>query len=162
LDSNKTLIVKKTDPQTLQNIQTLSQMIQNLSPTINKKEADKLAKESIYYAMHLANTYDLVAPPTFQNYLVNQNQRERGLCYHWVQDILAHLNKEEYPSLGIYKVVANKGEYFTEHHAISITARGKPFHQGIVLDAWRNSGIMFFSLIQQDTQYTWHEQKRIQ
>lgn len=156
------MVVKKIDAETLNKIQTLSLMIQNLSPTVNKKEADKLAKESIYYAMHLANSYDLVAPPTFQNYLVNQNQRERGLCYHWVQDILAYINKDEYPTLGIYKVVANKGEYFTEHHAISITARGKPFNEGIVLDAWRNSGAMYFSLIQLDTQYTWHEQKRIQ
>lgn len=162
LDENKTLQVKKIDEETVVNIETLSEMIQELSGEINPQEAQNLAYQTIYYAMHLANEYDLVAPPSYQNYLVNQKQRERGLCYHWARDILAYLKKEEYPTLGIYEVVSNKGEYFFEHHAISITAKGKPFDEGILLDAWRNSGTLFFTRIKDDPAYRWSEKRRVQ
>lgn len=162
LDKNNTIQVKKIDEETVQNIEMLSEMIQALSSEINPLEAQNLAYQTIYYAMHLANEYDLVTPPSFQNYLVNQKQRERGLCHHWAKDILAYLKKEDYPSLGIYEVVSNKGEYFFEHHAISITAKGQPFHEGIVLDAWRNSGVLFFTRIKEDPQYQWQEKRRVQ
>lgn len=161
LDTNNNIEVKKTDPKTIQNIEQLSQMIQNLSPQITKQEANDVANKSIYYAMYLANSYDLVAPPSFQNFLVNQNQRERGLCHHWVSDILTYLKTQDYPTLGIYEVVANQGSYFYEHHAISITAKGRPFDEGIVLDAWRNSGKMFFSYIKDDMDYKWVERRRV-
>lgn len=162
LDRNNTLQVKKFDEETVLNIETLSEMIQALSVEINPQEAQNLAHQTIYYAMHLANEYDLVSPPSFQNYLVNQKQRERGLCYHWAKDILAYLKKEEYPTLGIYEVVSNKGEYFFEHHAISITAKGRPFDEGILLDAWRNSGTLFFTRIKEDKEYRWSEKRRVQ
>ncbi|MDY0327873.1 MAG: hypothetical protein RBR07_06445 [Arcobacteraceae bacterium] len=161
LNANNTIEVTKTDPKTVQNIELLSQMIQNLSPQITKEEARDVANKSIYYAMYLANSYNLVAPPSFQNFLVNQNQRERGLCHHWVSDIVSYLKTEEYPTLGIYEVVANQGSYFHEHHAISITAKGRPFDEGILLDAWRNSGTMFFSYVTKDMDYKWKERRRV-
>jgi hypothetical protein len=162
LDKNNTIQVKEIHEETVLNVETLAEMIQALSSEINPQEAQNLAHQSIYYAMHLANEYDLVAPPSFQNYLVNQKQRDRGLCYHWAKDILAYLKKEEYPTLGIYEVVSNKGEYFFEHHAISITAKGRPFHEGILLDAWRNSGRLFFTRIKEDKEYRWSEKRRVQ
>ncbi|MDY0321706.1 MAG: hypothetical protein RBR23_08250 [Arcobacteraceae bacterium] len=162
LSEDSRVKLTKEDLQTKQKIETLAQMIQSLSPKINKIEAYNIAQNSIYYSMHLANSYDLVKPPSFQNFLVNQNLRQRGLCHQWASDILDYLKKDKYETIGIYKVISNEGDYFTEHHAISITARGEPYDKGIVLDAWRNSGDLYFAYVTQDKEYKWYHRKRVQ
>jgi len=161
LDENNTLQMQKKDLATQEKIQALSNLIQNLSITVDKNEADLVAYRSIYYAMHLANSYELVSPALFHNFLVNQNFKERGLCYHWRNDILFFLKKETYHTLSIYEVVANKSDYFLEHHAISITAIGTTFDNGILLDGWRNSGELFFIPLKEDRAYVWKEKRKV-
>ncbi|MEA1915673.1 MAG: hypothetical protein U9N30_10210 [Campylobacterota bacterium] len=161
LNSKNELIVTKQDIQIQKRIEELSLNIQHLSKSVSPKDANDIAYKTTYYAMHLANDYALVAPALFQNYLVNQKKKERGLCYHWVTDILKYLENSDYKTLGIYKVVANKGEY-NEHNAISITAFYETFDKGILLDAWRDSGKLFFIPIQEDSIYDWKLRKKIQ
>lgn len=161
LDENDSIVINQKNPQTEKKINDLSMMIQSLSPKINPSEAHNLAYTTTYYAMHLANTYDLVAPAGYHNYLINQNKKNRGLCYHWVMDILEYIDKKDYPSLSIYRVVSNKGEYF-EHNAISVAKRGEPFDSGILLDAWRNSGRLFFTPVKEDKRYRWNEREKLQ
>lgn len=160
LDENNALKVQKKDLSTLEKIQTLSSLIQNLSITVNKHEADLIAYKSIYYSMHLANSYELVSPALFHNFLVNQNFRKRGLCYHWRDDILLFLQEETYHTLTIYEVVANKSDYFLEHHALSITAKGEAFDEGILLDSWRDSGELFFIPLKEDSTYIWEKKRK--
>lgn len=161
LSEDSRVKLTKEDLRTKQKIETLAQMIQSLSPKIDQTEAHNIAKNSIYYSMHLANSYDLVKPPSFQNFLVNQNLRDRGLCHQWASDILDYLLKNDYQTVSIYKVVANKGSYLFEHHALSITPKDYPFDRGIILDAWRNSGDLFFVYTTEDKQYFWELVKKI-
>lgn len=161
LDENEKLTISQTNYKVDKKVKELTKLLENLSASVDNNEAQKLAHTTIYYALHLANTYDLVAPAGYQNYLINQKKKSRGLCYHWVTDILQYINKNDYPSFGIYRVVANKGEYF-EHNAISLTSRGNPYDSGILLDAWRHSGMMYFKPINEDKRYNWKEREKIQ
>jgi hypothetical protein len=161
LDKNNQIVVLKQKKDVQKKIEDLSNKILQLSSIISKKEAYDLAYKSTYYAFALANQYDLMAPALYQNYLVNQKQRKRGLCYHWVTDIVNYLKNYKYKTIGIYKVVANKGKY-NEHNAISITAKNQPFDEGILLDAWRDSGKLFYTAIKEDIRYKWKLRRKIQ
>jgi hypothetical protein len=161
LNKQNQLIVLKEKKEVQARIKELSNMIQQLSTNISKDQANDLAYRSTYYAFALANQYDLMAPALYQNYLVNQKQRKRGLCYHWVTDIVKYLINFDYSTLGIYKVVANKGKY-NEHNAISITAKNQSYDKGILLDAWRDSGKLFFIPIKKDIKYKWKLRRKVQ
>ena len=76
-------------------------------------------------------------------------------------DILKYIDRSKYSNIQFYRVVANKGEYF-EHNAISIAAKEMPYEEGILLDAWRNSGTLFFIPIKDDHRYDWKEREKLQ
>jgi hypothetical protein len=42
-----------------------------------------------------------------------------------------------------------------EHNAVVVTAKGQPFSEGIVLDAWRDSSDLFFTKVEEDREYFW-------
>lgn len=161
LNHHNQCFISKTNTKTTNRINKLSQQIQSLSKEISPKESNKFAYTTTYYAMHLANNYQLVSPALYHNFLINQKQKKRGLCYHWVTDILKYLENSNFKTLGIYKVVANKGLH-NEHNAISITAPNHPFDEGILIDAWRGSGKLFFIPIKEDRYYNWKLRRKIQ
>ncbi|HOC52079.1 MAG TPA: hypothetical protein PKI07_13410, partial [Verrucomicrobiota bacterium] len=47
-----------------------------------------------------------------------------------------------------------------EHSSVVLTAPGQPFEQGIVLDAWRRSGRLYWSGVKED-KYPWIEGRLI-
>ena len=147
--------VKVLTPQKrTENIQHLSQMLLNTSNLIDKGEALDLAKSSVEYAEILAKKYELVSPPLLQNTLVNIGIKERGLCYEWSNDLLAYLLDKEYRSFQFHHVGSNIGSYF-EHNALAVSAKGLGVEQSIVLDAWRDSGKLYFIEINRDKKYDW-------
>ncbi len=46
---------------------------------------------------------------------------------------------------------------YWEHSSIVVSAKDKPIENGIILDAWRNSGKLFWSNFTDDTRYHWVE-----
>lgn len=144
----------KIDKSTNQKIKQLSLQIQSLSRTINQSEAEKLAKEVVIYSKKLASDYDLVSPPLYHNYLVNKGIKKRGLCYHFANDMKNHIDHQNYKTIIVHNIISNKNEYF-EHTALSVTSIGMDFKDGIILDAWRDSGELFFSKLKDDTRYNW-------
>lgn len=133
---------------------SLSKMIQTLSNKITKKQSLELANDAITYSKYLANEYKIVTPPLFHNTLVNLNIKEKGYCYHFANDLFTHLNKKKYENIKITKIVADRGKYF-EHTSLILSSKGVRFEDSIVLDAWRNSGILFFSKVKDDERYKW-------
>ena len=138
----------------------LSIMLQELNVTVDQREANNLAKEAIFYARRLSKKYELVSPPLWHNTLINIGIKKRGLCYEWAEDLLAYLHKKRYQSLIFHYVGANIGNYF-EHNAIAVSAKGMGFENGILLDAWRGSGNLFFVKIKEDEKYEWHSRKGV-
>ncbi len=147
--------VKEATPEeNCQSIQRLSKMLLQSSDRVNKDEADDLAKSTVEYATDLAKEYKVVTPPLWQNTLVNFGLKERGLCHEWSSDLWAYLIRKNYKSLEFHHVGADVGSYF-EHNALSVSAKGQGVKESIVLDAWRNSGKLYFIEIDRDEKYVW-------
>lgn len=134
----------------------LTQRIRQLSPAVDPEEADVLATTACDYSWQLARTYRVVRPARWHNLLVNCGLRQRGLCYHWADDLGTRLAELRLKSIELHYAAAHRGSYLREHNALVITGPGQTFEQGLVLDAWRNSGRLFWAEVTADS-YPWRE-----
>lgn len=122
----------------------------------NLTEAGQLAETAISYSYHLADEYRLVRPPIFHNVLVRMGLKDRGLCYHWTEDLIQRLYLLKLKNFQLHWGVAYRGSELREHNTVVVTAKGKPFEDGIVLDPWRNSGDLYWVRVKNDY-YPWQE-----
>lgn len=141
-------------------VKALEQMLNALSPKINPYEARDLAKSSVDYSQFLAKKYEVVTFPWLQNTLVNIGVKKRGLCYEWTEDLLNFLVQRNYRSLALHAIGANIG-YLNEHNALAVSAIDEGVENSIILDAWRDSGNLYFNKINQDEDYEWRERVRL-
>lgn len=133
----------------------LSYLFQSLDASISASEASKLSRDIFYKTHKLAKEFELTSPPLLHNFLVNIGLREKGLCYQWSDALYAHLSGETYPSFEFHLFGANIGEYFSEHNALVVVAKGQAVQEGIIIDPWRNSGELYFSKVRNDPEYKW-------
>ncbi len=142
-----------------ENIETIHQLslaITQLSATINQNEAKKVATIATLYPLELANEYQLVKPPLFHNTLINMKLKKRGFCYHFAQDISQKLKKLQLKTIEL-RWATHKRQQYWEHNAIVLTAKQQSFKQGILLDAWRDSGKLYWNHVYKDNAYDWSE-----
>ena len=135
-------------------ISQLEQELIALSATIDKTEARILAEASVRESAMLAEDYQLVRPAVAHNLLVAFGIRERGLCYHWTEDLMKRFQALDLRSVQLHWAVAYRGSDLREHNCVVITAIGQPFPEGIVLDPWRNSGSLYWARVSED-RYPW-------
>jgi hypothetical protein len=45
----------------------------------------------------------------------------------------------------------------SEHNVVVVTAKGQPFHTGILLDNWRYSARLAWGFVAQDREYEWKQ-----
>ena len=140
----------------LNKIKQLQQDLETLSNNIDSLEAEQLAETSVTYSLFLAEEYRLVRPPYLHNILVRIGIKDRGLCYHWAEDLLERLTSLELKSFILHRGVAYKGSDLREHNSVVVTARGQDFNEGIVLDPWRDSGDLYWARVKTD-RYPWEE-----
>ena len=142
-------------------VQKLSKEIASLSPTIDKDEALDIALFSTSYTKKLANSYDLVGFPKFQNFLINIGVKKKGYCYNYANDLAAALLHRGYKSVSIYRAAHKRFTYF-EHNCVVITPKERN-DIGVILDGWRNSGKLYFDYMKDDKKnYNWKIFKKIQ
>ncbi len=141
-----------------QKVDDLERLILSLDATIAQDEARKLSKSSIFYTLKLAKKYKAISSPWLQNTLVNIGLKPRGLCHEWTEDLLRYLVAQNYKSLEFHAVGANIGS-LNEHNALAVSAKGKGIEKSILLDAWRNSGDLYFIEINRDKGYKWEERR---
>lgn len=139
-----------------ENMNKLSKKIDNLSKKIDKKEARNASYEAIKYSKYLANKYKIVKPAIFHNTLVNLELKEKGYCYHYANDLMQYLQEKDFKSFYFIRAVANRGEYF-EHSSVVLTRDDISFENSILLDAWRDSGELFFTKVKDDEKYKWEK-----
>ncbi len=139
-----------------QKIQILANDILSLSKEIDKNEALKSSYDAITYSKHLANKFQVVGPALFHNTLINLNLKEKGFCYHYANELQLYLKRKKFKTFKFIRVVSNRGEYF-EHSSIILTRDDISFEDSIVLDAWRDSGELFWSKVKDDTRYKWEK-----
>ncbi|NPA82490.1 MAG: hypothetical protein GXO31_07750 [Epsilonproteobacteria bacterium] len=139
-------------------IDKLYSMLISLDPKIDRYEAKELAKTAVLYPIYLSKKYDLVYPPNFHNFLVNINLRQKGLCYQWVEDLMKEIGCKNFKSFSFHWGVANRGK-LNEHNVIVVTAKNASYESGIVFDAWRNSGDLYFNYLKNEKKYKFKEWK---
>jgi hypothetical protein len=135
-------------------IKQLEQELIGLNATIDKAEARILAETAVRESAVLAEEYQLVRPAVSHNLLVVFGIKDRGLCYHWTEDLMTRLQALGLKSFQLHWGVAYRGSELREHNCVVITARGQPFLEGIVLDPWRNSGNLYWAQVSKD-RYPW-------
>jgi len=131
----------------------LARRLRDLGPEVDAAEALLAAKTACSYSLALATQYRVVRPPFLHNILVNMGRRDRGLCFHWAEDISEELERLQLQTLEIHRGVARLGRR-GEHSSVVLTAVGQPFEEGVVLDGWRRSGRLYWQAVRQD-KYKW-------
>ncbi len=136
-----------------QRTQQLSQALQQLAPDSTPQAAHTLAKIAVETASRLRTDYDVALAPWLHNIEVNSGIKTRGLCFHYAKDLSAALQPALAPYWQMYRVQA-RPKQLLEHNAIVLVGRGQPWQSGIVLDAWRNAGVLYFGPVLLD-KYPW-------
>ncbi|CAA6803205.1 MAG: Unknown protein [uncultured Thiotrichaceae bacterium] len=147
-------VATKLTEEQKKSISGLKQALLRLSPNVSEQEATILAHDSVVYSMVLANKYKLTYPPLWHNVLVNSKKRPRGLCYHWQRDLMTHFRKKKLQTFDLKEGVAYEKDYWREHNTMVVTAKGQSFDSGVVIDPWRNSGILAWAPVTND-KYPW-------
>jgi hypothetical protein len=137
-------------------ISTLQNDLADLNRQASAQEAERVAETAVTYSGDLAEEYDLVRPAVLHNMFVRIGLKDRGLCYHWAEDLMRQLQLLDLKTYQLHWGVAYRGSELREHNSVVITARGEPFETGMVLDPWRNSGDLYWALIKTD-KYPWVE-----
>ncbi|MFC1578474.1 hypothetical protein ACFL36_05630 [Thermodesulfobacteriota bacterium] len=145
-----------TEDAHFEKISALQNDLADLNRQANMLEARQLAETAITYSSDLSAEYDLVRPAILHNVFVRMGIKDRGLCYHWTEDLIKRLQSLDLKTYQLHWGVAYRGSELREHNSVVITAIGEAFEKGMVLDPWRNSGDLHWALIQTDT-YPWKE-----
>jgi hypothetical protein len=153
--------ISRGELETGHRVASLQQELAGLSSGTEPEEARLLAQTAIAYSRALAERYRVVPPALFHNLLIQMGIRERGLCYHWTEDLMRHLQSLALKSYRLHWGVAFKGSDLREHNSVVITARDHSFADGLVLDPWRNSGNLHWVAVRKDS-YPWQELPRDQ
>ena len=140
-------------------IAALTEKLLGLSPSANRLEASRAADVAVRYPLLLAETWHATRPAVLNNGLVNLRLHPRGLCYQWADALTVKLMTLRLQTLEIHRGVAKLGTRH-EHSCVVLTAHGRPFADGIALDAWRGGGEIHFAPVSQD-KYAWKEAELI-
>ena len=119
-------------------------------------EAGRVAETAVRYSAYLAEKYEVVRPAVLHNVLIRLGLKNRGLCYHWTEDLLKKLQSLDLRTYQLYWGVAHQGSELREHNSVVISRKGQAFEEGMVLDPWRNSGDLYWALVKTD-RYPWKE-----
>ncbi|AHD11024.1 hypothetical protein [Phaeobacter gallaeciensis] len=154
-----TALVTGCAPQTSggqDDVSRLRHAIEALSPDVHPAEAARAAQIAYDHATALAEEYQVTTSPILHNTLVNSGVRQRGLCYHYAEDMQARLQNEGFQSLTILRAIAApRNSFRIEHSSAVIAPKGADIYGGIVLDPWRHGGNLYWSATSDDPRYDW-------
>ena len=133
-------------------IRELRDALVALSPTVDPAEAALFSVTVHTAARSLARQYQMSPNPAYQNFLINIGARQRGYCAHFTRDIGTRLKEFRFKTLVLHWGAAY-ARTADEDNCLVVTARNQPFLDGIVLDAWRQAGRLFWSPVRKDYEY---------
>lgn len=135
-------------------ISSLQSRLKELGPGVDAVEARRVAETAVTHSLRLADEYRVVPPARWHNLLIQISIRERGLCFHWTEDLMKRLQTLQVTTYELHWGVAHRGSDLREHNSVVVTALNQPFEKGLVLDPWRNTGDLVWVLVEQDA-YPW-------
>ncbi len=118
-------------------------------------EADDIAKSVVETLYTLSQKWKSGGSALFNNFLINLGTKERGFCYHYVAWLRDPLLKRDWKFFDIRWGTAWE-DTFRENNALVVTAKGRPFEEGLAVDAWRTAGRPFWTPVKGD-RFPWVE-----
>lgn len=106
----------------------------------SRADAARVAVEAVSVSQRLAHDYRIVRPAGLHNCLVNTERRDRGLCWHWMEDLYPRMRDLNVKEFTFVCAVRDSGRLFREHHCVVAIPKGGSFNQGLVLDPWEKGG----------------------
>ncbi len=131
----------------------LAEDLKGLSPTVDPKEAERLATVAVERCAHLRKQYNIRNHRWIHNVAIYWGVTERGNCWQWATDLKAELDRYRWRTLRVERIESHVGRTFHEHHSLAISAVDRPDLRW-VLDAWRHEGILWFGEMKSDV-YPW-------
>lgn len=149
-------------PPDQRDIAALSAGLRGLGPDVDPEEADRAARIAFEHTGDLARAYEITDPPLIHNTKVNLGLRPRGLCRHWAEDMESRLLAERFRTLELHRAIANADNPFRiEHSTAIISRRGDTLDDGIVLDPWREGGVLHWVPTRADARYAWRPREEV-
>ncbi len=133
-------------------IRKLRDTLVALGPDVDPGEAEQVSVIAHTAARSLAREYGVVWTSGYQNLLIHMGKRQRGYCGHYVRDIGERLKKLKLKTLVLHWGGAYSGT-IDENNGLVVTARNQPFADGILMDAWRHAGRLFWCPLKDDSAY---------
>ncbi|MDJ0637655.1 MAG: hypothetical protein QNJ20_02380 [Paracoccaceae bacterium] len=133
----------------------LTRVILGMGPGIDPEEAARAAALAFAHTRTLAQQYQITDSPLVHNTKVNLGLKPRGLCWHWAEDMEKRLDAEGFQTLEMNRAIAEGRGLRIDHSTAIISRIGDGFAKGVVLDPWRNGGVLFFAPVVEDTRYAW-------
>jgi hypothetical protein len=124
-----------------------------LAPDVDPGEAALVSVTAHTASRELAREYGTVWNAGFQNLLINTGRRQRGYCGHYTRDIGERL-KELKPKTLVLHWGCAYAKTSAENNCLVVTARNQPFEEGIIMDAWRLAGQLFWCPLKKDIGYS--------
>jgi len=139
----------------LSNERTAQQLEADLTLLLGYRddETSRLAQTILSATDALARQYQVQPPALWHNLLVNIGIRDRGLCCHWTQDLLGKIETLQLQHYQAVWAVSRHGTW-REHSCVVVTAAGQGIATGLVLDAWRDAGHLYWTRVAED-RYAW-------
>jgi hypothetical protein len=129
--------------------EALANQLAALSARVDRNEARLLAECAYATADRLRRQYRMFGTPIFNNFLVYHGFRKRGYCYQWTADLLVALDALKLKTLELHWGESYAGTW-RENNCLVITAKGQPFDNGMIVDAWRHFGELRWNLVPSD------------
>lgn len=125
-----------------------------MCPEADVHEVQSLARSAVLTSALLAKDYVAVHPALLHNILVNTGFKTRGLCYHWAEDLHSRLSLLGLRTLRVTRVVSWENTR-REHHALLVSPKTPGEVDGVILDAWRRGGKLYWTRVSKDHRHLW-------
>lgn len=122
-------------------------------------EADAIAKNVLETLYALSQRWN-VGSAIFTNFLINLGLKEKGFCYHYVAKLRRSLLNRAWNRFDVRWGTAWEFS-FRESNTLVITAKGRPFEEGLVIDPWRTAGRPFWTPVKGD-RFPWVEEQGVE
>lgn len=128
----------------------LAVQLTRVAPQATAAEAGAFSQAAVETCADLRGRYRIQLAHNLHNVLVYWGLKDRGYCWHWQMDLAQALARTDHPDLVVHRIVATPGSLWHEHHALSVTAPGAAWNDGLVLDPWREEGLLWFGPVETD------------